>query len=419
MGFGLGFMVLLMIVGGFAAYQGDKVGRFAGRRRLSILGLRPRYTSRIITIITGVIIVLFTLVSLILLSENVRQALFGMEQLRASVEALSTDLTAKNTELEVLEQQRTELFLANDRLSNENAQLQARNDELKQQSEALTEQTRLLTAERDRLESERVLLVEQLASLRKAGEYYFDQASRLQEANFSLRQASFVYHALDILGSVTVDARESPTVLREQLEALVAAANEKVLGSGLRDDGVGVRIDRVIVQEGGVHTLVSADTVIDLAVKAIKEDPNTESVIVQLISLTNAAPGEIVQADFNLIRNVVVFSQGEVIARRTFDGSRSPSEIFEEFILWIQGEARDVARNRGMMPQDDGTFGGVSPRQAYEVVEFIARHGSEIELVAFAAEECWTRGPLVLGFAARPLELQYGEGEAVELISAT
>ena len=163
-----------------------------------------------------------------------------------------------------------------------------------------------------------------MASLRKAGEYYFDQASRLQEANFSLRQASFVYHALDILGSVTVDARESPTVLREQLEALVAAANEKVLGSGLRDDGVGVRIDRVIVQEGGVHTLVSADTVIDLAVKAIKEDPNTESVIVQLISLTNAAPGEIVQADFNLIRNVVVFSQGEVIARRTFDGSRSP-----------------------------------------------------------------------------------------------
>ena len=139
-------------------------------------------------------------------------------------------------------------------------------------------------------------------------------------------------------------------------------------GAGLRDDGVGVRIDRVIVQEGGLHTLVSADTVIDLAVKAIKEDPNTESVIVQLVALTNAAPGEIVQADFNLIRNVVVFSQGEIIARRTFDGSRSPSEIFEEFILWIQGEAREAASNRGMMPQDDGTFGGVSPRQAYEVV---------------------------------------------------
>ena len=350
-----------------------------------------------------------------------RQALFGMERLRASVEALSTDLTAKNTELELLEQQRAELSVANARLSKENAELQAHNDELKQQSEALTEQTRLLIAERDRLESERVLLVEQLASLRKAGEYYFDQASRLQQANFSLRQASFVYHALDVLGSVTVNSRESADVLREQLKALVAEANEKVLrrGAGLRDDGVGVRIDRVIVQEGGLHTLVSADTVIDLAVKAIKEDPNTESVIVQLVALTNAAPGEIVQADFNLIRNVVVFSQGEIIARRTFDGSRSPSEIFEEFILWIQGEAREAASNRGMMPQDDGTFGGVSPRQAYEVVEFIARHGSEIELVAFAAEECWTRGPLVLGFAARSLELQYGESEAVELISAT
>ncbi|MGI6611301.1 MAG: DUF3084 domain-containing protein [Limnochordia bacterium] len=408
MGFGLGLMVLLMIVGGFAAYQGDKVGRFAGRRRLSILGLRPRYTSRIITIITGVIIVMFTLVSLILLSENVRQALFGMEQLRASVEALSTDLSDRNIELSVLEKQRTELSGAISRLSQENTSLQTRNDELKQQRDALTEQTQHLIAERDKLETERVFLVSQLGNLRTAGEYYFDQASRLQQANFSLRQANFVHHALDVLSSRTVDASESEAVLRQQLQELVDEANAKVLrrSFGQGDSGVGVRIDRVIVEEGDLYTPVSAETVIDLAAKAIKEDPGTESVIVQLVAITNTAPGEIVQADFNLIRNLSVFARGEVVARRVFDGSKRPSVIFEELVLWIQSEVRETARNRGMMPQDDGTFGGVPPGQAYEVVEYIALHGSEIELVAFAAQECWTRGPLVLGFAVRLVESQ-------------
>jgi uncharacterized protein (DUF3084 family) len=399
MGFGLGFMVLLMIVGGFAAYQGDKVGRFAGRRRLSVFGLRPRYTSRIITIVTGVLIVSFTLLSLILLSENVRQALFGMEQLRTSVEALSTNLDEKNTELIMLETQRAGLF-------EENTQLQGRNDILKRQSESLQKQTQLLTEERDGLEAERVFLVDQLANLRKAGEYYFDQAHRLQQVNFSLRQASFAYHALDILGSRTVDATISEDELRRQLTALVDEAGARVRPRGAADDGgAGVRVDRVIVEEDDLYTLVSAEDVIDLAVKAIKEDPETQSVIVQLVALANTAPGEVVPADFNLIRNVAIFEQGEVVARRVFDGSRSPSVLFEDFILWIQSDIRDTARQRGMMPQDDGTFGGVPPRQAYEVVEYVTKYGTKIELVAFAAEECWTRGPLVLGFAARHLDL--------------
>lgn len=405
MEFGVGFVLLLVVVGGFAAYQGDKVGMIVGRRRLSILGLRPRYTSRIITIFTGVTIVLFTLVSLIVLSDSVRQALFGVDRLKQAVEVLSVEVGIKNEELVSLAAQRQELAKAIADLKKENEHLQAQNIDLRSQQDALSKQTAQLMAERSRLESDRTFLVTQLGELRKAGEYYFDQVSRLQQANFNLRQANFVYHALDVLASRVVDARQPAAELRLQLRDLLHEANDAVLRNGAGDiaSRTGVRIDRVIAEAQDRYTLVDTDLVIDLAVKAIQSDTSLESVIVQLVAITNAAAGEPVQADFSLIRNLRLFDAGEVVARRVLDGRNKRGDLFEEFVLWIQSDVREEARSRGLMPQDDGTYGGVSPTQAYEVVDRVAAHGALVEVIAYSAQECWTRGPLALGFRLQPL----------------
>jgi len=39
------------------AYLGDIVGTRIGKRRISLFGLRPRHTSSVITVITGILIV--------------------------------------------------------------------------------------------------------------------------------------------------------------------------------------------------------------------------------------------------------------------------------------------------------------------------------------------------------------------------
>ena len=47
---------LLILLSGAIALVGNAVGRNIGRRRLSLVGLRPRYTAQIVTVVTGMLI---------------------------------------------------------------------------------------------------------------------------------------------------------------------------------------------------------------------------------------------------------------------------------------------------------------------------------------------------------------------------
>ena len=88
MEYGTVMLVILAVMGGFIAYLGDKIGSRVGKRRVKLLGLRPKYSSILITIITGVCIAAVTLGIMSVLSKNVRIALFGMQQLQRQKEAL-------------------------------------------------------------------------------------------------------------------------------------------------------------------------------------------------------------------------------------------------------------------------------------------------------------------------------------------
>ncbi len=65
-----------MLAGGVAAYWGDRVGQAVGKKRLSVFGLRPKYTSRVVAVATGVLIVLFTLTTLIISQQRAHRAVW-------------------------------------------------------------------------------------------------------------------------------------------------------------------------------------------------------------------------------------------------------------------------------------------------------------------------------------------------------
>ena len=48
------FFALLVPISGFIAWAGDKIGHVIGKRRHSLLGLRPRHTATLVTILSGV-----------------------------------------------------------------------------------------------------------------------------------------------------------------------------------------------------------------------------------------------------------------------------------------------------------------------------------------------------------------------------
>ena len=83
--YGVVLVAVLLVMGGAIAFIGDRLGTRVGKKRLSIFGLRPRHTSILVTIVTGICITGATFGIMSAVSENVRTALFGMEKLNAQI----------------------------------------------------------------------------------------------------------------------------------------------------------------------------------------------------------------------------------------------------------------------------------------------------------------------------------------------
>ncbi|HTU81865.1 MAG TPA: DUF3084 domain-containing protein [Candidatus Acidoferrales bacterium] len=91
-------VLVVMLIAGGVAYVGDRVGHQVGRKRLSLFGLRPRYTSTIIAIATGMIIALVVTLVAILASHEVQTAFFKLSSLNqqiAELQSRESNLEAK------------------------------------------------------------------------------------------------------------------------------------------------------------------------------------------------------------------------------------------------------------------------------------------------------------------------------------
>ncbi len=93
---GVGNVLIILVIAGLVAYIGDRVGHQVGRRRLTLFGIRPRYTSTIIAVATGVFIALVVTLIAILASQQVQTAFFRLSTLTAEI----TTLTRQEQRLE-------------------------------------------------------------------------------------------------------------------------------------------------------------------------------------------------------------------------------------------------------------------------------------------------------------------------------
>ncbi|HTX59579.1 MAG TPA: DUF3084 domain-containing protein [Verrucomicrobiae bacterium] len=93
---GIGNVLLVMVIAGGVAYVGDRVGHQVGRKRLTLFNIRPRYTSTIIAIATGMVIALVVTLVAIFASQEVKTAFFKLSSINAQIE----DLQSRERDLE-------------------------------------------------------------------------------------------------------------------------------------------------------------------------------------------------------------------------------------------------------------------------------------------------------------------------------
>src|SRR5579864_3452694 len=83
---GVGIVVFIVVLAGVIAYIGDRVGHQIGRKRLTLFSIRPRYTSTIIAVGTGMLIALVITLIAIFASNQVQTAFFRLNELNAEIQ---------------------------------------------------------------------------------------------------------------------------------------------------------------------------------------------------------------------------------------------------------------------------------------------------------------------------------------------
>lgn len=98
---GTGIVVFIVVLAGVIAYLGDRVGHQVGRKRLTLFNIRPRYTSTIIAVATGMIIALVVTLGAIFASNQVKTAFFQLNAIYTEID--KAQATARELEHKVNE----------------------------------------------------------------------------------------------------------------------------------------------------------------------------------------------------------------------------------------------------------------------------------------------------------------------------
>lgn len=96
---GIAVVIAITLIAGFVAYIGDRVGHQVGRRRLTLFGLRPKYTSTIVAVGTGMLIALTVTVAALISSQLVRTAFFQLGSLNSQISDLQAKAAALQSEV--------------------------------------------------------------------------------------------------------------------------------------------------------------------------------------------------------------------------------------------------------------------------------------------------------------------------------
>lgn len=393
--YGIMLIVVLVLTGGVIAFIGDRLGSKVGKKKLSLFGLRPRHTSILVTIITGILITTVTFGILAIASKDVRTALFGMNKLKAELNEkqsmleeasgalvnvkndLNTtkeeyakskkDLEETQEDLEIAQQAAELLRQEQVALQNINQELWSDNQTLIEHNQSLAENNQFLLANNESLKADNL-------ELEKTN-------NDLQEGIENIRERPIIYRVGELLASGVIKKTDDSVKIQNDLNQIIALANSKIidrLGTEGSKDGVWIypieyqkAMDRLKQAKG--------DTVIRLIVAA------------------NLVKGDPVLTELEMHPNRVVYQENEFVYQKIYnvpiDGSNSEM-LISDFLRNVNM----IAINNGILPNPlTGTVGVINGNQIYAIEKALAENrGKDVLISAFAAADTEVLGPLRL-----------------------
>lgn len=385
---GIFIFLILIVMGGLIAFLGDRIGSKVGKKRLTLFGLRPKYTSIIVTIISGVLISFTTIVALAIVNENVRVALFGLSKLQDEMKDLNQQIHTKNLELE-----------------KGKLQLEARNKEY----EDVTQKSAETSKQLEQVESQRLYMEGELASVQdayneaKAGvEKSAEDIAELEKTReeltgnidvlnqekqqlikniYALREGQVVFQAGQVLTSVVVDEAMSEEKADDVLKSVLADIN-------------GMLKERLNITDESVEMVRMSQKDFDEALSEVVNGKNKK--LVRVVAAQNLILGERLVVDFDIHDNLLIYSKGATIFRGNLDKYQEIKN-YEMQVLRFLRDLNLYAQSKGVLPDPiTGKVGILDGQELMGVIQKVKDCDGNCDLIVKAARDIYTQGPLVI-----------------------
>jgi len=388
-------IAVLVITGGAIAFIGDRLGTKIGKKRLSIFGLRPRHTSIVITIFTGIVITTLTFGVMAAASENVRTALFGLEELNRTMQETKdnllytqADLAAAKSEQKstdaALQQSKADVVRLNEQqktLTEEAARLQAGIAELEGAKAELTAKNEELSGSNQKLLADNDHLTADNENLTADNKKLEERTQQLRAGLITVREGDIAFRAGEIIASGVIRGGRSNEEVAADMETLAALANRNVsarFGSDRSDEDIWIYRPEY-------------EAAVDMIAKS-KQD-----MVVRIVAVSNLVRGEEVRTTLELYPNSIIYQDKEFIIARPYDLGLADDSEAEQTVMNFLKDVNFAATSKGILPDPlRGTVGVMEGAQFYDVVAKLKGQRGPVILLAYANGDTDASGPLRL-----------------------
>ena len=366
-------ILALLLLGGVLSTLGDRLGSKVGKARLSLLGLRPRRTAVVITVLTGSLISAISLGLMLLVSDRLRTGLFELDQLerrlRDGREALERSQRELRTAEQGRQQARSQLAMVEGQagaLRRELAPLIRQRQQLEQERDALSREIGAKDADIRRNRTELARLNSRINASAK-------ELQQLETNLIALRRGDVVISSgqpLEI-AKVRIDQADQA---RPVIEALLRQTNANVYQRVLPGEPPKRQI--LLVPRSDITKLEG--------ILSKKGDW-----VVSLISAANVLKGERQVVAFpDVRRNKLVVKAGEQLATTVLEGDERSAEQVRSRLNVLLASAFNTVKRDGSLASglqfDPGSVNQLSAaltdRPAGQAVQLqaISRRNSDV-----------------------------------------
>ncbi|MBQ8418001.1 MAG: DUF3084 domain-containing protein [Phascolarctobacterium sp.] len=373
---GIRMIVIMAIVGGLIAYIADNMGSKIGKKRMSVLGLRPKHTSILLTVLSGMMISVITIGVMAISSDSARTALFGMEKIRAELKSLNeekgiaqdalarakVEVEEKNRIISDLDEKIRESTRANDEMETKLADANTKYD-------IAQKEVADLTASRELLTSEVVALEESTAQLR--------------QGIISMREGQVFYRAGEVVYAGIMRGGLSHDENVAQVNWLLDNANASVL-------------NRLGIEEKDekLQAIWLSKRIVDQAVSVL--DRSKGNMFFRVRTIANIIVGEVVVCDIEMTDNQFIYPDNTLILSEKVDLKKLEGG-YDAVIMNFLNKVNHKAVDAGVLPDPiTGKVGNLDATTMIEASNDMRRIGGKVILKAFARGDITTAGPVRL-----------------------